>query len=147
MPYTNGNTGQFFIDIDTFKANYLYFTVSYYRPNYIVNYYDRKNDTGTLGHYRFTTTKTQDIHVAGDTYDPRMYAFGCKTSSVMAQLLVRKYQPDPTLPPNPTMGQKYFSDWIGFGHLLFQQVPPGQYEIFIQYSWPLDSAASPNKLV
>jgi len=29
------------------------------------------------------------LHVAGDTYDPRMYAVGCKTDKVMAQILVR----------------------------------------------------------
>jgi hypothetical protein len=24
------------------------------------------------------------LHVAGDTYDPRMYPYGCKTNKVMA---------------------------------------------------------------
>lgn len=84
--------------------------------------------------------------MAGDTYDPRMYAFGCKTSKVMAQLLVREYSSDPKM-RNPTLGEKYYSDWIGFGHVLLKNLPAGTYEIFMQYAWPEDTPKSPNKLV
>jgi len=31
----------------------------------------------------------------------------------------------------PTLGEKYFSDWIGFGSILLKNLGPGQYEIFI----------------
>lgn len=55
------------------------------------NVYDRQNDDGTLGHYLFSTTSDQTVHVSAETYDPRVYAAGCKVNKVMAQLLVRKY--------------------------------------------------------
>jgi len=93
----------------------LYFLVQYHRDNFVVSYYDKKNDDSSLARYTFTTTKLQDLHVAGDTYDPRMYGYGCKTSKVMSQLLVRKMSNDPNV-TYPTLGEKYYSDWIGFGH-------------------------------
>lgn len=83
--------------------------------------------------------------MAGDTYDPRMYAFGCKTSKVMAQLLVRKHSSDPKV-SHPTLGEKYFSDWIGFGHTMLTDLPADTYEIWIQYSWPEDTATKRNEL-
>lgn len=48
---------------------------------------------------------------------------------------------------NPTLGEKYYSDWIGFGHVLLKNLPAGEYEIYIQYAWPADTPSSPNKLV
>jgi len=45
-----------------------------------------------------------------------MYSYGCKTAKVMAQILVREVSLDPNV-PNPTLKEKYFSDWIGFGHV------------------------------
>jgi hypothetical protein len=47
----------------------------------------------------------------------------------------------------PILGEKYFSDWIGFGHILLKDLPPSTYEIFIQYAWPEDTYSQPNKLV
>lgn len=84
MPYVNADDGRFFMDIDTFKNSFLYFLVQYNRDNFQVSYYDMRNDVGALARYTFTTTYMQDLHVAGDTYDPRMYPFGCKTDKVMA---------------------------------------------------------------
>lgn len=46
----------FFMDIDSFKANFLYFVFSYHKPDYSVNYFDRIGDDGELGYYTFTTT-------------------------------------------------------------------------------------------
>jgi len=60
-----------------------------------------------------------------------MYAFSCKTSKVMGQLLVRKVNPDPNAPPYASLGEKYFSDWIGFGNIFLTQLPAGTYEIFL----------------
>ena len=74
----------FFIDIETFKNHFLYFLIQFYRDDYVVSYYDKKNDDSRLARYQFTTTVTQDLHVAGDTYDPRMYGYGCKSEKVMA---------------------------------------------------------------
>ena len=109
----------FFVDIKSFKEYFLYFLVQFHRDNYVVSYYDRTNDDSTLARYTFTTTRTQDLHVCGDTYDPRMYAFGCKTEKVMAQLLVREVSRDKNK-KSPTLGEKYYSDWIGFGHVLLK---------------------------
>ena len=65
------------------------------------------------------------IHVAADTYDPRMYPYGCKSLKVMAQMLVRKVG---TTTP---LAEKYFSDWIGFGHVFLADLPAGDYEIYL----------------
>jgi len=51
------------------------------------------------------------LHVAADTYDPRMYPTGCKSLKVMAQMVLRKKG------STEKIGEKYFSDWIGFGHI------------------------------
>lgn len=91
--------------------------MQYYRDDYIDSYYDKQGDDGSLAKYTFNTTITQDIHVQSETYDPRMYAFNCKSSKVMAQLLVRLVNPDPNGVPFRSLGEKYFSDWIGFGHI------------------------------
>jgi hypothetical protein len=29
------------------------------------------------------------------------------------------------------LGEKYFSDWIGFGNIILEKLPAGNYEIFI----------------
>ena len=79
--------------------------------------------------------------MAGDTYDPRMYAHGCKTSKVMAQIMVR------AVGSKEILGEKYFSDWIGFGHILLKDLPAGTYEIFVQYAWPENSYRQRNELV
>ena len=84
VPFVKGDDGLFFIDIETFKSSFLYFLVQYYRDDYVVSYYEQLNDDGKLKRYTFSTTKQQTIHVAADTYDPRMYGFKCKTSKVMA---------------------------------------------------------------
>ena len=143
MPYQDSDEGKFFIDIESFKNCFLYFLIQYHRHDYVVSYYDRSNDDSSIKRYTFTTTVTQDLHVAGDTYDPRMYAFGCKTSKVMAQILVRKHSKDPNV-TYPTLGEKFFSDWIGFGHTLLKDLPPDTYEIWIQYAWPKNTAEKPN---
>ena len=75
-----------------------------------------------------------------------MYPNGCKTSKVMAQILVRQNSPDPSN-PFPTLGEKYFSDWIGFGHVILKALPAGDYEIFVQYAWPEDSPQAQNKIL
>ena len=59
-----------------------------------------------------------------------MYPNGCKSNKVMAQILVRLNSPDPKN-PNPTLGEKYFSDWIGYGHVMLKDLPAGNYEIFV----------------
>jgi hypothetical protein len=76
--------GKFFVDITTFKEYFLYFLIQYHRDHFKVSYFDKQGDEGELARYTFTTTYTQDLHVAGDTYDPRMYPYGCKSSKVMA---------------------------------------------------------------
>ena len=73
------------MDIDTFKQGFLYFLVSYYHDDWVFSYYDRENDDSALSRYTFSTTLPfQDIHVSADTYNPRMYPPGCKTSKIMA---------------------------------------------------------------
>ena len=85
VPYLNADDGLFFMDIDSFKQGFLYFLISYYRDDWISSYYDRTNDDGSLARYTFTTTlPIQDLHVAADTYNPRMYPNGCKKSKIMA---------------------------------------------------------------
>ena len=64
----------------------------------------------------------------------------------MAQILVRQNSPDPKN-PYPTLGEKYFSDWIGFGHVILKDLKAGTYEIFVQYAWPEDSPQKPNKIL
>ena len=82
-----------------------------------------------------------NLHVAADTYDPRMYPYGCKTLKVMAQMLVRK------VGSQKTLAEKYFSDWIGFGHVYLTELPPGDYEIYLQYAWPDGTAEKPEQTV
>lgn len=64
----------------------------------------------------------------------------------MAQILIRKISLDPAV-TNPTLGEKYFSDWIGFGHCFLQNLPPADYEIFVQYAWPINNTTNPNNIV
>jgi len=104
--------------------------IQYHRDNFKVSFYDRRDDDGSLARYTFTTTYTQSLHVAGDVYDPRMYPYGCKTSKIMGQILVRRVSKEGQ-PPGVTLGEKYFSDWIGFGHTYLQNLPAGEYEVFI----------------
>lgn len=84
VPYVDNDDGIFFIDIESFKSSFLYFLVQFYRDDYKVSYYEQLNDDGKLKRYTFSTTKTSTIHVAADTYDPRMYGFNCKKAKVMA---------------------------------------------------------------
>jgi len=132
VPYENKDQGVFFIDMDTFKASFLYFLVQYHRADWVVNYYEVLEDDGRLHKFFFDVGYTQDMHVAADTYDPRMYPYGCKDQKVMAQMLVRK------VGSTEKIAEKYFSDWIGFGHVFIEDVPPGKYEIYVQYAWPAD---------
>lgn len=83
-PWEDLDDGKFFIDISTFKEYFLYFLIQYHRDDFKVSYFDKRDDEGQLARYTFTTTYTQDLHIAGDTYDPRMYPYGCKNSKVMA---------------------------------------------------------------
>ena len=48
----------------------------------------------------------------------------------MGQILVRRVSKEGQ-PPGVTLGEKYFSDWIGFGHTYLQNLPAGEYEVFI----------------
>jgi hypothetical protein len=57
--------------------------------------------------------------------------------------MVRKIQNELA---GPTLGEKFFSDWLGFGCIHLKDLPPGKYEIYVQYAWPIDSAAAPNKI-
>ena len=125
------------MDLQTFKNTFLYFVVTMYQKDWKTSYYWNQNDDGSLKKFKFTTTKTMDIFVAADTYDPRMYPPGCKTQKVMAQVLCRK------VGTTTAIGQKYFSDWIGFGYFPCKQLPPGDYEIYIQYAWPVGTTAQP----
>lgn len=125
VPYSHGDDGLFFIDIEAFKEHFLYFLVSCYRPNFKVNYYEVENDDSSLKRYEFKTTVKQDLHVAADTYDPRMYGYNCKTQKVMAQILVRKKG---EVAP---IAEKFFSDWIGFSHCFLKDLEPATYEIFL----------------
>jgi hypothetical protein len=48
---------------------------------------------------------------------------------------------------NPTLGSKYFSDWIGFGTILVNNVTAGKYEMFVQYAWPtINNSTQPNNI-
>lgn len=130
----------FFMDVNTFKNNFLYFVVTMYQQDWKTSYYFNKGDDGKLKKYLFSTNETMDVFVAADTYDPRMYPPGCKTLKVMAQLLARK------VGTTTALGQKYFSDWVGFGFFKLEKLPPGDYEIYLQYAWPADTTESPMKI-
>ena len=49
----------------------------------------------------------------------------------MARLLVRQIQSDPNEPAHPTLGEKYYSDWLGFGNIHLKDLPAGDYEIWV----------------
>lgn len=141
VPYYDLDDGKFFIDMDTFKESFLYFLVQYYRPGWIVSFYEQLDDDSTLRRYHFTTTETMSMHLASDTYDPRMYPYGCKSLKVMAQMLVRKVD------TKEVLAEKYFSDWIGFGHIYLSNLPAGHYEIYLQYAWPEGTSEKPEQTV
>lgn len=42
-----------------------------------------------------------------------------------------------------SLGQKYFSDWVGFGYFQIKDLPPGDYEIYLQYAWPAATPTQP----
>lgn len=67
-------------------------------------------------------------------------------NKVMAQLLVREVQSDLNLPSHAALGEKYYSDWIGFGVIHLRDLPPGHYEIYVQYAWPVNSMAYRNEI-
>ncbi len=69
-----------------------------------------------------------------------MYGFNCKKAKVMAQLMVRKISTE-TGVANPTIKEKYFSDWLGFGFVSIENLPAGDYEIYLQYAWPASTAS------
>ena len=137
VPYYTLSDGLFFMDVVTFQATFLYFVISMYEDGWIQSYYWNENDDGTLKKFLFSTVDTMDMYIAADTYDPRMYPPGCKTQKVMAQILMRK------VGTTVALGQKYYSDWIGFGFFQLFQVPPGDYEIFVQYAWPASTSEKP----
>lgn len=141
VPYYDQDDGKFFIDLETFKESFLYFLVQYYRPGWKVSYYEQLNDDSSLKQYTFTTTETMNMHIAADTYDPRMYPYGCKSLKVMAQMLVRK------VGTSEALAEKYFSDWIGFGHVYLSNLEPGDYEIYLQYAWPAGTEEKPEETV
>jgi hypothetical protein len=58
VPFIQGDDGIFFIDIDSFKASFLYFLVQYYNDDFTVSYYENLNDDGGLKRYTFSTTQT-----------------------------------------------------------------------------------------
>lgn len=58
VPFDDQDDGKFFIDIDSFKANFLYCVVQMHRENFHVSYYDKQDDNGALARYTFTTTYT-----------------------------------------------------------------------------------------
>lgn len=60
----------------------------------------------------------------------------------MTQILVREISTVPGV-SNPTLKEKYFSDWIGFGHLYLEDLAAGNYEIYLQYAWPESTATKP----
>jgi len=41
------------------------------------------------------------------------------------------------------ISEKYFSDWIGYGHVYMSALPPGVYEIYLQYAWPAGTEEMP----
>jgi hypothetical protein len=137
VPYDNLNDGMFFMDIQTFKDSFLYFVVTMYQKDWVSSYYYLQNDDGSLKKYLFTTSQTMDVYVMADTYDPRMYPPGCKTLKVMAQMLCRK------VGTTTALGQKYFSDWVGFGFFKLSSLPAGNYEIYLQYAWPASTTEQP----
>jgi hypothetical protein len=84
VPHVESDDGLFFIDLETFKSSFLYFLIQYYRAGWKVSYYEVLDDDSSLKRYEFTTTERMDMHIASDTYDPRMYPYGCKSLKVMA---------------------------------------------------------------
>ena len=84
VPYYAQDDGKFFIDIANFKKSFLYFLVQYYRHDWQISFYEVLNDDSSLRRFTFTTLQTMSMHLAADTYDPRMYPYGCKTKKVMA---------------------------------------------------------------
>ena len=51
MPWADLDDGNFFIDIETFKNHFLYFLIQFHRDDYVVSYYDKKNDDSRLARY------------------------------------------------------------------------------------------------
>lgn len=45
------------------------------------------------------------------------------------------------------IAEKYFSDWIGFGHVYLTDLEPGKYEIYLQYAWPKGTTEKPEQTV
>jgi hypothetical protein len=41
------------------------------------------------------------------------------------------------------IAEKYFSDWIGYGHVYLEDLPPDTYEIYMQYAWPSGTVEEP----
>jgi len=59
VPYKYGNDGRFFIPLSNFKQAFKYFTVTYYKDDYSVSYYEQKNfRLSTTYNYEFTISKT-----------------------------------------------------------------------------------------
>lgn len=79
VPFSqNTNDGYFFIEISDFVNAFNYFQVNYIHDDWSQNYYERKSDDGKWKSYTFTLSRSQDIFIGMDFYNPRMYASGCR---------------------------------------------------------------------
>ena len=82
VPYVNNqNDGVIFIDADDFKTAFLYFQINHDHDldGWKFSYYEVINDSaGTQRSFTFKTTSAQELFVAADFYDYRMYPPTCK---------------------------------------------------------------------
>lgn len=79
VPYNNNqNDGYFFMNVNDFVNAFSYFQINYINDGWNTNYYRRTSDDGTTKSYTFTLARQQNVYVAMDFYNPRMYAAGCR---------------------------------------------------------------------
>lgn len=64
--------------------------INHVHDDYARATYDVIGDSGAARTFTFTTTRTQEVFVSADFYNPRMYPPGCKYSTTRGLLSLSK---------------------------------------------------------
>lgn len=127
VPYKSGNDGNFFIPLSYFKSGFSYYTLTYYKDDFEVSYYEKEGfSVGSTYNYAFSLSKSQDAFIGADVYPDRMYPPGgnCRgTTSGVIRLFKGSTR----------LGQTYISSSDGFGYV-FKNLAAGDYSIQVQIS-------------
>jgi len=116
--------GRFYMSIEDFRKGFKYFTITYYRDDAQLSFYEELDYKPRVSYeYEFELKKTQEMFIGGNAYPDRMYPPSkCKTKA-------NKYTMSLHDSSGRALTTAIFSDVKGYGYIRKSPLPAGKYTI------------------